>query len=317
MSLFQKIQKIKPKLKDSSVATYINSLYKICRQIEGKDKKCKHLGDLSFLNDYQKVLSLIKDEPITTQKNRLTAIVVSLKALEKEPKLIDRYSKEMERLSEKYSKQIDKQVKTEKQKKNWLGLDEIKDLVNLLFGRIKEQKLHKKKELSNKEYSELQNYIIMRFYLEYPLRNDIADVKVIKSKRHDDNKNNFLLVRSGSIYLILNHYKTVSKYGKKSYKLDEKLSKLIRLLLRHNDSGYFLVKYDRKRALNRNGLTKLLNRLFIKETGKRLSTSMLRHIQISEARKNDPTIKQIQDKNKQIENKFLHSSSMNQQYRKQ
>jgi hypothetical protein len=50
--------------------------------------------------------------------------------------------------------------------------------------------------------------------------------------------------------------------------------------------------------------------------GKTISTSLLRHIVISFMRASDPTIKEQEKKEKEIEEKFMHSGSMNQRYRK-
>ena len=43
---------------------------------------------------------------------------------------------------------------------------------------------------------------------------------------------------------------------------------------------------------------------------------MIRHIIISHDTKNEPTLKDIDKKEKDIQNKFLHSKNMNQTYRK-
>ena len=114
----------------------------------------------------------------------------------------------------------------------------------------------------------------------------------------------------------MNNYKTVKIYGKKIYPIDDKLVKLIKILLFFNKSSYLFLRYNREKSLSSNDLTKLLNRIFEKYIGKTVGTSLLRHIQISEYNKNDPTLKQIQEANEKVEDKFLHSSKMNNEYRK-
>ncbi len=141
-------------------------------------------------------------------------------------------------------------------------------------------------------------------------------MKVIKSKKDDNKKDNFILVRPDSAYILLNDYKTVKNYGPKSYKLKPDLLKLTKLLLKQNDSGYLFTKYNRIEPLNSNDLTKLLNRIFVKNTGKRISSSMLRHIQISNDKEGQETIKELEAKKDKLENKYLHSSGMNDIYRK-
>ena len=114
----------------------------------------------------------------------------------------------------------------------------------------------------------------------------------------------------------MNNYKTFKIYGKKIYPIDDKLVKLIKILLFFNKSPYLFLRYNREKPLSSNDLTKLMNRIFEKYIGKTVGTSLLRHIQISEYKKNDPTIKQIQEVNQKVEDKFLHSSKMNNEYRK-
>lgn len=314
--LISKIEKERPNLKLNSIQSYLNSLKNICRHFNKTEKKNCELGDLTFLNKTSEVFQFIKDMPITTQKNKLNAIVVVLKATEGDKKTLDKYSQKVEDLSSKYNALQKRQEKSEKQSKNWLEMDEIKNMTNKMFEEVKEAKLNTKSTLTNKEYSQLQNYILIRFYLKYPLRNDLADMKVIKSKKQDNKKDNFILVRPDSGYILLNDYKTVKNYGAKSYKLKPDLLKLTKLLLKHNDSGFLFTKYNRIEALNSNDLTKLLNRIFIKNTGKKISSSMLRHIQISEDKEGQETIKELEEKKNKLEDKYMHSSSMNNLYRK-
>jgi len=313
--IIEQIKAIKPNLKLNSIQTYIVSLKKIKREINND----VDLDNPDFLLDTKKVLKIIdKDAYITTKKNRLTAIVVYLKSFDNKKYLeaIDDYSKQMERLGAEYNTQQKNQKLTDKQKANWIELSDFDDVIEKIYDEIEAEGLVKKKELNNRDYALLQSYILLRFYRQYPLRNDLAQVKIIRSKKQDDGKQNYLLLRPTSCYLILNVYKTSKIYGKRSYKLDGNLHKLVKLLVFFNKSDYLFTRYDRQHPLSSNDLTKLLQRLFMKYTGKSIGSSLLRHIQISEYRENDPTLKEIDEKNKEIENKFLHSSDMNNEYRK-
>jgi ribosomal protein S17E len=315
--LIEHIQKLKPKLKINSIQTYITNLYKICRELEGKPKKYCDLGDLSFLNNFDAVMKTIKDETLNTRKNRLIAIVVSLKAIEGDKELIEKYSEQMTKLAEESEERVKRQKLTDKQRENWVSYDELIALTEKLFDEIKKEEILKKEKLTRGEYTLLQDYILLRTYLTFTWRNDFADMKVIKSERQDDNKENFLLIKKGvPDKFILNQYKTDSRYGKKSVKIPSSLSKVIKKFLKFNKSGYFLTLQDGIRPINSNGITKALNRLFEKHLGKTIGSSLLRHIVISHFRQNDPTIKQMEEKNKEIEDKFMHSASMNDQYRK-
>jgi len=222
----------------------------------------------------------------------------------------------MERLGAEYNTQQKEQKLTDKQKANWIELSDFDDVIEKIYDEVEAENIVKKRELNNRDYALLQSYILLRMYRQYPIRNDVADVKIIRSKKQDDGKQNYLLLRPTSCYLILNVYKTSKIYGKRSYKLDINLHKLVKLLVFFNKSDYLFTRYNRKDPLTSNDLTKLLNRIFYKYTGKTIGSSLLRHIQITEFKKDDPTIKEIDEKNAEIENKFLHSSNMNNEYRK-
>jgi len=315
--LIEHIQKLKPKLKINSIQTYITNLYKICRELKGKSKKDCDLDDLSFLDNFDDVMKTIKDETLNTRKNRLIAIVVSLKAIEGDKQLIEKYSEEMTKLAEQSEERLKNQKLTDKQRENWVSYEQLIKLTEKLFDEIKKDEILKKEKLTRVEYTTLQDYILLRTYLVFSWRNDFAEMKILKSEKEDDNKNNFLLLKKGiPDKFILNQYKTDSKYGKKSVKIPSSLAKVIKKFLKFNKSGYFLTLQDGIRPINSNGITKALNRLFEKHLGKTIGSSLLRHIVISHFRKNDPTIKEMEEKQKEIEDKFMHSASMNDQYRK-
>ena len=73
---------------------------------------------------------------------------------------------------------------------------------------------------------------------------------------------------------------------------------------------------NKKSKMSRNNLTLHLNRIFIKHTGKKIGSSILRHIQSSELNKDRISLLEQQKQIKSVEDKFLHSSLMNQLYRK-
>ena len=314
--IIEKLKEYKPNLKDTSINTYLTNIYKINRHLNDLDKTDTEIKDLKFLDDYDKVNNFISDETNNTKKNRLIAIVVILKSLDKNKDLIKKYSDEMTNIALEQQNKDKKQQLSDKQKKNWVDYEDIIKLCNILFDKIKMLKILDKKEINKNEYNLLQEYILLRFYINFPIRNDLNNVKVIYNKDDDDKENNFLLVENDKIKFILNKYKTDKIYGSISYDLDKKYSKIIRIFLKHNKSGYFITKMNMKESITSNGITKLLNKIFKNNLGKKISTSMLRHIVISYDKKNDPTLQELEKKKKEIEKKYLHSSEMNNLYRK-
>jgi len=312
-TLQDKIQKLKPNLKESSVKLYITNLKKIYREIEcgGRKEQICSFDNLDFLNDYDKVMKTLEDENSNTKKNRLIAVVVTLQATEADKKLIEKYQKSMIELAEQSNENYKKQEKSDRQKENWVEYKDLVNLTNEILKRIKKHDILKKDVISKAEYNLLQEYIVLRFYLNYPLRNDLAEVKVISSKDEDNKKDNFLLVTPDKITLLLNDYKTVRTFGPQEYELDDKFSKIVRIFLKHNTSGWFITKTNRQDPISANGITKLLNRLFLRELDKKISTSMIRSITASHDRRNDATLKEIEALKKKVSKKYLHSLDTN------
>ena len=108
----------------------------------------------------------------------------------------------------------------------------------------------KKKELNNTEYQLLQDYIILRLFHEYSWRNDIASIHVIDDEKKIEENKNYLVV--GDEYkIILQQYKTFKRYGKKEYTLDKNLKRLVKKLLKYNNTGYLLLNKNRKSKMSK------------------------------------------------------------------
>lgn len=315
-------------IKNASCNTYMSALKKIRKKIITDKPLNGEIMDTDFLQDYDKVMKVVNEEKkITSKKNKLTAILVALNADNpKNTKLIDKYGNDLKSLSEKYLSFLKTQKKTETQEKNWIEYKDLIKIINKVMRQVKEKELTKKKEgdeLSNKEFDLLQQYVILRTYIEFPLRNDFADMRVMKNEdfeklpKNETEKNNYLVVYSNTKKEFhINQFKNQKYIGSKVLNIPSPLNRVINLWLKHNKSGYYLVKTDRKTPMSPNGITKFLNKIFLKYTGKKISTSMIRHIVISKTLKGEKTIKQKEEEAKKIENKFFHSKNVNQLYRK-
>lgn len=313
-------------IKTTSLNTYLCALRKLKKTI---DPKNPILEDTKYLQDFDKVMEAIhKENKLTSKKNKLTAILVALNSDDpKNQPLIDKYNNELKTLGEKYLSFLRQQVKTDTQKKNWLSYDELIKIVNKVMKQVRDREIHKKKEgetLTKKEFDILQQYIILRTYLTFPLRNDFADMKILKLKDYKNipkdemENNNFLVLLSNNKkQFYINQFKNKKYIGSKILDVPQKLNRVINLWLRFNKSGYYLVKSDGKTPMTPNAITKFLNKIFVRNAnGKKISSSMIRHIVISYMMKDEKTIKQKDEEAKAIENKFFHSKNINELYRK-
>jgi hypothetical protein len=316
----------------SSLKQYLASLKKLRENMNMG--KTKDLNSCKFLYSFSGVMSAVeKEKKLTMRKNRLTAVLVALGAekrkTKKVEKLIKRYGEELKSYNEIYDERLKKQKKSKNQEKNWLEYSDLVKVSNDMLKEIKEKGLIKLKpktrRISDAEFRLLQRYVLLRVYLEFPLRNDFSEMEVLTEKEFKDLNSKDkeitnLLVISKSPKLSkfhINNYKTKKFLGSKKYNIPKKLMKLIKILLRWNTSGFLFVKADREEPLSSNNITQNLNAIFKKYAkGKKISTSMIRHITISHTLKDTPTIAEKEEEEKKIEKKYLHSAKMNELYRK-
>ena len=328
LNLRKKIEENRPELSSMSVETYIISLRMLYKKfVDNDESKLSEQINTKFLHDFDAIMKIINDMPkITTQKNRLTSILVALDSDTKpDHKLIDRYQAKLKDFNKTYTTFLNKQEKTETQKDNWISYDTFLSIINKLLEKITEKGILKKKgKLSKADYSLLQKYVVLRLYQNFPIRNDVANMKVLTRKEYDDlseddrDLNNYLIKDSKDKYVFqLNVFKNVHRIGTKTLKIPSTLQKLIKKFLTYNTSGWFLTLQNGIEPMSSNGITKILNSIFKEYAGgKKISTSLLRHISISHDTMNDPTIKEQQEKDKKISDRYLHSAGMNKLYRK-
>jgi hypothetical protein len=310
-------------IKENSCRTYLGSLRKIKKEMTGDNTS---IDDTEFLRDFDEVMDIIDSEKkITTRKNRLTAVIVALGSdKEANEKLIKKFQDELDKLNNEYMSFLKKQKKTEAQEENWLDYRELVSVVNSVGEEVRYAGIHGAKQgtLDDDEMKLLQDYVVLRVYLDFPLRNDFADMKVVsldeykKIPEKERMKNNYLVKKNNKLYFYINAFKNKSKIGSKIFDIPKGLEKLIKLWLKHNKTGWFLIKNNTNEPLSPNGITKLLNKIFKKRVNKLISTSMIRHIIISHELRNEKTIKEKEKDESRIKNRFLHSGLLNELYRK-
>ena len=184
---------------------------------------------------------------------------------------------------------------SKKDEEKWLSQDELENLEKKIK---KEYKADKNKEILQK----LILVILYRGKIIRPLRNDYADMII---SNDDHGEGNYLFIDKEDYtkkYFILNDYKTQRHYGKKKYNI-AKRSVLNRLLtdlyeFRIEDGVNHLLENSGIKkeltSMSKNNLTKYLQNLFQKYLNKKVSTSMLRSIYISNLDFNKLTNKKLE-----------------------
>ena len=317
-NLRDKIIKMKPNLKSNSVAMYIRSL-KILYKKLGNDSELKNID---FLEDFKKVKEVLEEFKITTRKNYLSSIVVALLTdEEKYEDLLKKYRDYLDENSEEYSKYIDEQQKSNKQSENWATITELRKVLKDYKEELLDKNVFKERTaetILSKEFDILQMWVAGNLYIgddeNPPLRNnyimEVVSKKVYdKLSNIDKKENNYLVVQGArNKFFHLSNYKTDKVYGTRKLEVGKKLNSILNIWLKFNTSGHLLLTKHRK-PMNANQLTKFIQKVF-KPTGKQISTSLLRHIYLSEK------FPAVNKEKAEVADKMLHSVSESTKYSK-
>jgi integrase len=286
------IQKLKEKkLSQNSIKLYLSILKNL------NDKR--EIKDFKFLDNPKKILDKIKDYKITTQRNVIIAIVSVLKNLGND--LYKKYYDIMLDLNKKIEDGAKENKKTETQNKNWIKWDDV-------TAKFEELKNNNKmpKNISETQYDNLLDTVILGlFVLLAPRRNkDYLQMKVSNSGNGLDDKYNWLDMKKKQF--IFNNYKTEKTYGQQIIDVPVGLIDIIKKYLKYKKEGdgYLLVKFNGDRLISDNSLTRRLNKIF----GKNISSSMLRHIYLSDK------YGKVQEEMKDDAEMMAHSVSQQKEY---
>ena len=286
MSIIEELKKNRPNLSTSSLKTYSSVLRNLQKNMDGNDD-----GLDWFSRKDQDILDYLKNKTPQTKKTTLSALFV----LTKKQSFKDVMMQVMKSVNETNKEQ----KMNEKQKENWISVKEIQDIYDAFLVKIKSM-------LSNK--SILNESIMMEFLLVSflggvsglsPRRSQ--DFTELKIRNYDTKKDNFF--KAGKFYF--NVYKTAKTYGLQVIDVPKDLNIILKKWIKINTNDYILYSTNGNK-LTSPQITRILNKVF----GKNVSTSMLRHIYLTDTYKNIPALSQMQ----QLATNMSHSISTAMEY---
>lgn len=241
---------------------------------------------LAFLRKKDDIMAKVNAYAPSTQKTVLASIVSVLSTVSDKPtyKSIYKFYYDEMMGKTKADSETKPNQKTTKQKEIWMSW---KDICNIMEQyRDKMLGYAPKKNLTPAEHDHLLQTLILSLYVyTQPRRNqDYLNMEIVK-KWNDgmDTSRNYLVLSTHKF--IFNKYKTAKKYGMQEIDIPERLMEVIEVYLKHHPHSKaikskgdvevpFLVNADGERITAVNAITRLLNKIF----GKRIGSSALRHI---------------------------------------
>lgn len=267
-----RILELTPDVKPTSLTTFVNCLYSLYYYTNDKTKDI----DMDWFKDHKAVDKSLEHRPLSSQKTIYASL---LRILPKE----EYYTTKMMTLGKEIKNNLANQDKTEKQEQGWKTMEEIKSLHDNMYNRIKPF-LNSKTELKEADFNDVVNFILFCLttgiyipprrsmdWTDFMIRGDID-----KEKYNYIDKNEF----------VFNSYKTGTKNGEQRVPIPKDLKTILNKYIKVNKSNY-LIPNLKGEKMSATSIAKRLNRIF----GSNTSTSMLRHIYLSNAYKDVPALK--------------------------
>lgn len=280
------------KVSESTANKYIQTLVILN---EGKPFK-----SLAFLRNTAAAEAKIESLAAATKLTYYSALVSILSLVKDKPAYKKTYTYWFTKMNDGIAtkKSEDPHKKSEKQEENWLSWSEVEAIKARLATAVAEFK--DRKAITAAEWETLLQYLVLSLYTDVsPRRNqDYSEMYVVASAGDDLPTDKNYLDLTGKRF-IYNKYKTAKKYAKQVVEIPDALMSVIMTYLRRHPAFKprmskkamfkFLVKHDGSPLNATNGITRLLN----KAIGKRIGSSMLRHIYLTD--KYGDTIKEMGD----------------------
>jgi hypothetical protein len=245
--------------------------------------------DMSFFTNEKKIMELLENKAPSTRKTYLAAIVV-LNGKEHVNEFIE---KQMRDDSNETDRIASTQTKSDKQRDNWEDYESIKQLQTTYETEALKILNSKSKSLHDHEQEILNKYMMLTLSsgVYFPPRR--SEMIYIKVKDPDTKTDNYIDMKNDEI--VYNKYKTAKTYGSQRVKFPATFKSILKKYLAKTLGQTYLLEQNGK-PYTANQITRELNTVF----GKKISTSMLRHIYLSSIYKDIPALNRMKQTAKEM-----------------
>jgi hypothetical protein len=232
------------------------------------------IKNLNFLKDTESIIQKIKEKKPTTARSYIIAICSILKNDVKMTKPYEIYYN----LLIEYNDQLKtNNIKSEKQEEEWISQQEVKNKYDELENEIKP--LFKKRNITADEYNKLLSYVVLSLYVLQPPRRNLDYLNLIAVSKYKGTENkDFNYFDISTKKMIFNNYKTKGTYQSQEVDVNEKLYLILCAWIKKFKIRYYVLQKLDGSELDKNGITKILYKIFNKKIG----STMLRNIYLTD-----------------------------------
>jgi hypothetical protein len=308
---------------DSSIRTYVSSLNSLARDM-GYDAQPEGFAWVANASQVWSIMNSAitnKGEPLSlgTKSTRLFSIKYLLECLDAPEDIWDSYEPYVAIVKKALDDRYADNQKSAKEEAEWMSLADLKKVLDDL-----EKSVPKKIDITNgSAYRNLMKYLVLKFHLDTPIRNDLSDAKIYKNPTDEqiaDESMNYIVIRTeGSKktgQFIDNIYKTKFRKGQLVFDLDESLVndlfQYYDILVEFSPHHWFIINNDGEQ-MQRNNFTKFVQSIF-RPYNKNISTSMLRKIIRSDFDSLTKEDIEIEQESKELARRMGHSLGVAKKY---
>ena len=272
----------RPKLSAGSLRTYESVIRTICKNLAIAETVD------AVIENHKDIVDSLKDNSANVRKTRLSAFVVFIEQAKDASEALKAFRKVMSEDIPKCMEQAEEQKQNDKQKEGMIPLKEV--MKKYHDWEKTALPLMEKDKLTAQEFYRVQMYVLLSCMLLIEPRRTL-DWTAFKINHVDESKDNFLKFVKRKPFLIFNTYKTAGKYGQQTVACPPKLAKILLRWKTISPHDFLLMNFSQTGPFLGSNMPKLLNSFFEKP----ISTSMLRHIFLTEKYKDLPPLKDMND----------------------
>ena len=266
----KRFRQLKPDVSEKTIQVYASNL--------------RRLRKVSPSLEYGVISEYLKQMKPQNAANLLTCAIV-YEGRERFGELYDTFNEEAEKMR-------GSQRFTERELDSWVTVRKYKEGIRRCFFDVDRLNLLDAKKHKPTDLVILVGYMMMRFYQEFHWRSDLRTVRIGKH----DNENFYF---NGKFYL--NKFKTARKFKNRdllpviytpSPRLRTLIEKFIKVRAKQELDHDYLIFNRNMQPMSQTSFYKTMTRVTFKYVGKKLSSSMLRHIYATEIMARNPSLQE-------------------------
>lgn len=272
------IRQNKPNISASSIKTYKSLLKNLYYRHHDAGSKM----NVKWFEDEDAILDILKDVEPRSRKTTIAALLTISKDND-----FEKYRRLLTSDIQQTNTSLLDQTKSASQKENWIDYSEVQTLYEKYYEKTKSIFKRNKSDIDSKDIQDMTDYIVLALTcgIFFPPRRSLDWVRM-KIRNFDEKNDNWLDLENKQF--VFNVYKTAKFYDTQRVDIPSKFMKILKRFINLVDSDFLIVN-KKGEPFTAQRMTQKMNQLF----GSKISTSLIRHIYLSDKLKAIPKLSEL------------------------